>query len=106
MDTASIVSDDDVRSLPKADVVYSWGVLHHTGAMWQGITNAASLVKPGGLLYLMLYRDAVLAPVWKRVKWCYVKSPSPESTSHEKRIRRHPDSRDARKGQESMEGDP
>jgi len=74
--TASIVSDDDLRSLPMADVVYSWGVLHHTGAMWQSVRNAASLVRPGGLLYLMLYRDAVLAPVWKRVKWCYVKSPS------------------------------
>jgi SAM-dependent methyltransferase len=74
---ASIVAADEVASLPCADVVYSWGVLHHTGKMWDGIANAASLVKPGGLLYLMLYRDAALAPIWKAIKWTYVKSPAP-----------------------------
>ena len=71
----SIVSSEDVKSLPKADVVYSWGVLHHTGAMWQGITNAASLVKGDGMLYLMIYRDAVCAPIWKVIKRTYVESP-------------------------------
>jgi len=72
---ASIVSEYDVKSLPMSDVVYSWGVLHHTGAMWQAITNTVSLVNPGGNLYLMLYRDATLAPVWKQIKRFYVKSP-------------------------------
>ena len=72
----SIVSNDDVKDLPKSDVVYSWGVLHHTGAMWVAIANTVSLVKPGGLLYLMLYRDAHMARIWKWVKWLYVKSPS------------------------------
>jgi 2-polyprenyl-3-methyl-5-hydroxy-6-metoxy-1,4-benzoquinol methylase len=71
----SIVSQQDVSSLASADIVYSWGVLHHTGAMWRGVTNAASLVKPGGMLYLMLYRDAALAPIWKAIKRTYVKSP-------------------------------
>jgi 2-polyprenyl-6-hydroxyphenyl methylase/3-demethylubiquinone-9 3-methyltransferase len=71
----SIVSNDDVKDLPKSDVVYSWGVLHHTGAMWSAITNTISLVNPEGLLYLMLYRDAHLARVWKWIKWFYVKSP-------------------------------
>ncbi len=37
------------------DIVYSWGVLHHTGAMWQAIDHACSLVKPGGLLWISLY---------------------------------------------------
>jgi SAM-dependent methyltransferase len=75
VEVASIVSADDVKHLPHVDVVYSWGVLHHTGAMWEALTNAASLVKPGGLLYLMVYRDAVLAPMWKAIKWTYVRSP-------------------------------
>ena len=59
----NIVSNDDVKDLPKSDVVYSWGVLHHTGVMWSGITNTISLVNPEGLLYLMLYRNAHLARV-------------------------------------------
>ena len=35
--------------LGQFDVVYSWGVLHHTGAMWQALENVARLVVGGGL---------------------------------------------------------
>jgi 2-polyprenyl-3-methyl-5-hydroxy-6-metoxy-1,4-benzoquinol methylase len=70
----SIVEPRDVQTLPQSDVVYAWGVLHHTGAMWDAITNSASLVNPGGFLYLMLYRDAWSAPVWRAVKRRYVNS--------------------------------
>lgn len=38
------------------DVVYSWGVLHHTGEIWTAIDNGAKLVKPGGLLFITLYQ--------------------------------------------------
>jgi SAM-dependent methyltransferase len=37
------------------DLVYAWGVLHHTGAMWDAVANACDLVAPGGLLWLALY---------------------------------------------------
>src|SRR5213075_2789617 len=40
----SIIDKTLVDKLPKCDVVYSWGVLHHTGDMWQAIENAAQLV--------------------------------------------------------------
>lgn len=30
------------------DIVYSWGVLHHTDAMWLGIENAINRVAGGG----------------------------------------------------------
>jgi SAM-dependent methyltransferase len=46
---ASILDEEAVRALGEFDVVYSWGVLHHTGRMWEAIESAASLVKPGGL---------------------------------------------------------
>jgi len=71
----SIVDAADVASLPKSDVVYSWGVLHHTGQMWNAIDNAASLVNPGGYLHIMLYRDAVLAGAWTRIKRFFVRAP-------------------------------
>ncbi|MDP2645941.1 MAG: class I SAM-dependent methyltransferase, partial [Desulfobacterales bacterium] len=38
------------------DIVYSWGVLHHTGSMWRAIENSSSLVKKGGLYWIALYR--------------------------------------------------
>ena len=48
----SILDDRLVRELaePGFDVVYSWGVLHHTGAMWDAIDHAIRLIRPGGLL--------------------------------------------------------
>src|SRR5437867_745041 len=66
---------DALAKLPKADIVYSWGVLHHTGDMWRALDNCTKLVKPGGLLYIMLYRDSMLAPAWKRIKRLYTRAP-------------------------------
>jgi 2-polyprenyl-6-hydroxyphenyl methylase/3-demethylubiquinone-9 3-methyltransferase len=51
----SALDVDYVRSLGTFDIVYSWGVLHHTGAMWQAIDNTSRLVAPGGLLWISLY---------------------------------------------------
>lgn len=39
------------------DIVYSWGVLHHTGNMWDAIRNAARAVKKGGYFHVALYRS-------------------------------------------------
>ena len=49
------ILDSDVIKLPKYDIVYSWGVLHHTGNMWQAIDNAAKLCKDNGILFITLY---------------------------------------------------
>lgn len=51
----SILDRNFVDTLGTFDIVYSWGVLHHTGAMWEAIAQAARLVKPGGLFWLALY---------------------------------------------------
>jgi 2-polyprenyl-3-methyl-5-hydroxy-6-metoxy-1,4-benzoquinol methylase len=42
-------------SLGSFDIVYSWGVLHHTGAMWTALDNVIRLVKPDGRLYISIY---------------------------------------------------
>jgi 2-polyprenyl-3-methyl-5-hydroxy-6-metoxy-1,4-benzoquinol methylase len=39
------------------DVVYSWGVLHHTGAMWDAMDNVAAAVRPGGTFFIAIYND-------------------------------------------------
>ena len=51
----SILDAAFVETLPKADIVYSWGVLHHTGEMWRAMRNAAKLVPPSGLFFVAIY---------------------------------------------------
>ncbi len=46
-----------VQSLGTFDIVYSWGVLHHTGEMWRALENTTGLVRAVGRLFLALYND-------------------------------------------------
>ena len=55
----SILDAGYVASLPRADIVYSWGVLHHTGQMWRAIEAAADCIKPGGVMFIALYNKWV-----------------------------------------------
>lgn len=46
-----------VESLGLFDVVYSWGVLHHTGSLWKALDLVSARTQPGGLLFIGLYND-------------------------------------------------
>jgi len=65
-----------VRSLGEFDVVYSWGVLHHTGSMWQALDNARLAVAPGGHLFVAIYNDlGSRSARWKWIKKTYNELP-------------------------------
>lgn len=57
IDRGSVLDQTYLNRLGKWSVVYSWGVLHHTGDMWRALANAAALVEPGGLLFIAIYND-------------------------------------------------
>lgn len=69
-----ILSEESL-SLGKFDIVYSWGVLHHTGNLVEAIRNASSLVADKGHLAIALYRKTLMCGLWKIEKRIYSKLP-------------------------------
>jgi predicted RNA methylase len=57
------------------DIVYSWGVLHHTGAMYKAIEKASAMVQPEGMLTLALYGKTPFCGLWRIEKRIYSRSP-------------------------------
>ncbi|HKQ52308.1 MAG TPA: class I SAM-dependent methyltransferase [Pyrinomonadaceae bacterium] len=76
VEEASVLDADYLNSLGTFDVVYSWGVLHHTGEMWRALENVHALVKPGGLLFIAIYNDlGSRSARWKWIKRTYNRLP-------------------------------
>ena len=73
----SILDHTFLGKLGQFDVVYSWGVLHHTGKMWAAIDNCLSLVAKDGILFIAIYNDqGIKSHFWWIVKWVYNKLPT------------------------------
>jgi len=73
---ASALDSSYLKSLGTFDVVYSWGVLHHTGQMWLALENVHHLVAPKGKLFIALYNDTgSQSKRWLSVKRTYNKLP-------------------------------
>jgi 2-polyprenyl-3-methyl-5-hydroxy-6-metoxy-1,4-benzoquinol methylase len=65
-----------IEKIGKFDVVYSWGVLHHTGQMWEALDSVEGAVPSGGRLFIAIYNDqGWISRYWKWVKRSYVKHP-------------------------------
>lgn len=73
----SVLDSEFVESLGTFDIVYSWGVLHHTGAMWTAIQNAACAADPAhGRVVLAIYNDqGYRSRSWLKVKRVYNAGP-------------------------------
>jgi 2-polyprenyl-6-hydroxyphenyl methylase/3-demethylubiquinone-9 3-methyltransferase len=69
VERGSALDPQYLKSLGAFDVVYSWGVLHHTGQMWQALANAAGCVAPKGTLAVAIYNDQG----WRSRYWTWVK---------------------------------
>ena len=73
IEQASALDQDYLKKLGQFDFVYSWGVLHHTGDMWQALANVVPLVKPSGKLFIAIYNDlGTSSQRWRTIKKLYV----------------------------------
>jgi 2-polyprenyl-3-methyl-5-hydroxy-6-metoxy-1,4-benzoquinol methylase len=67
---------DDKSGVEPFDIVYSWGVLHHTGDMYKAFEAVTRFVAKGGLLAIAIYNKHWTSPLWKMIKYSYIKSPA------------------------------
>ena len=77
VERGSALDEPYLRTLGTFDVVYSWGVLHHTGQMWRALDLARVPVNERGQLFVAIYNRT--RPVAHRallaMKWTYVHVP-------------------------------
>ncbi len=72
IEQGSVLDQEYLATLGRYDIVYSWGVLHHTGALWQALAAVTPLVAPGGTLFVAIYNDrGWISKAWRAVKRIY-----------------------------------
>jgi len=78
VEEGSALDVDYLNSLGKFDVVYSWGVLHHTGRMWPALDNTRLPLADDGKLFIAIYNDTGSQSArWKTIKRTYNNLPKP-----------------------------
>lgn len=76
VEEGSVLDKGFISNLGCFDIVYSWGVLHHTGRMWEALENVVPSVRPGGILFIAIYNDQdYISRRWLRLKKLYNKYP-------------------------------
>jgi 2-polyprenyl-6-hydroxyphenyl methylase/3-demethylubiquinone-9 3-methyltransferase len=78
IERGSILDQEYLNKLGMFDVVYAWGVLHHTGAMWDALDASCRLVRNNGRLFVAIYNDqGATSRRWAAIKRAYNRSPRP-----------------------------
>jgi 2-polyprenyl-3-methyl-5-hydroxy-6-metoxy-1,4-benzoquinol methylase len=78
IENGSVLDEEYMTRLGRWDVVYAWGVLHHTGDMWRALDLVQRSIESGGLLFVSIYNDQGLRSVrWRTVKRTYNSLPAP-----------------------------
>ncbi|MEP6894539.1 MAG: class I SAM-dependent methyltransferase, partial [Chloroflexota bacterium] len=67
----SALDTTQMEALGRFDIVYSWGVLHHTGNMARALQNAAHRVDTHGLFMIAIYNKHWSSLPWKFIKRLY-----------------------------------
>lgn len=76
IEEGSVLDQNFLKRLGKFDIVYSWGVLHHTGSMWKALANVNLNVTEDGKLFIALYNHQPFASkYWTFIKRLYNKHP-------------------------------
>lgn len=71
----SVLDEKYLKSLGKFDIVYSWGVLHHTGKMWKALENVSIPLADNGKLFISIYNTQIYwTKYWTFVKKTYNKN--------------------------------
>jgi SAM-dependent methyltransferase len=74
VESGSVLDEAYLKTLGTFDIVYSWGVLHHTGEMWRAVGNMLPLVAAEGQLFIALYNnEGYKSRYWYHVKRLYVR---------------------------------
>ena len=77
VEQASVLDKEFISSAGKWDIVYSWGVLHHTGDMSLALSNASELVLDHGAIYISIYNDQGSTSLrWLAIKKLYNRLPN------------------------------
>ncbi len=73
----SLLDDSFMNALGEFDIVYCWGVAHHTGRMWLAIDNLTSRLKTDGIFVLAIYNDQLyVSRAWRGIKRIYNRLPA------------------------------
>ena len=72
VERGSVLDTGYLESLGQYDIVYAWGVLHHTGHLWKALEYAASCTRLRGRLFVAIYNDqGAKSRLWKKIKRLY-----------------------------------